>query len=441
MQERLGGRRRQLTVEHMYREQEMANIPGKPAYDDVSLSHFGFWTATAEEREESFGDLRARPGLSWQPPIEGSLVDPSEPGYWAVLRHADIRTVSRDQQTFCSGRGVQMEDFPPPVLEASHSFLAMDDPRHAKLRKIISSAFTPRRVAQIEEQIRGQAERIVDELIEHGDGDFVQIVAKRLPQWTIYDMVGLPESERDKATHAADGMVSWNDEEVASGRSPLEVLQESLEVLHAMATELAEARRVQPCDDLMTSLVEAEVEGERLTTHEIASFFVLLSVAGNDTTRNTITHTMKALTDFPDQRKLLMDDFDGRIGPAIDEFVRWASPVMTFRRTVTRDTELSGQRLSEGDKVVMFFASGNRDEAVFERPRVFDVTRKPNDHLGFGGGGVHFCMGSNLARTQLRAIFHQLFTRVPDIRVGQPVPLVGNFVHAVKSIPCTLNRD
>jgi len=417
----------------------MSNIPGKPDYDDVSLSHRGFWTATAEEREVSFGILRGRPGLSWQPRTEGSLMSPDEPGYWAVLRHADIRAVSRDPSTFCSGRGVQMEDFPPPVLEASHSFLAMDDPRHAKLRRLISSAFTPRRVAQIEEQIRGQAERIVDDLIDHGGGDFVEIVAKRLPQWTVYDMVGLPESERDAATEAADGMVSWNDDDVAAGRTPLEVLQQSLEVLHSIATELAEARRVVPRDDLMTSLVEAEVEGERLSTPEIASFFTLLSVAGNDTTRNTITHATKALTDFPDQRKLLIDDFDGTIGTAIEEFVRWASPVMTFRRTVTRDVELSGQKLSEGDKVVMFFASGNRDEAVFDRPRAFDVTRKPNDHLGFGGGGVHFCMGSNVARTQLRAIFHQLLTRVPNIQVGEPVPLVGNFVHAVKSIPCTLN--
>jgi cytochrome P450 len=413
--------------------------PTKPDYDEVSLSHLGFWSATAAEREESFRVLRAERPLSWQPPAEGSLMDPEEPGYWAVLRHQDIRAVSKDPKAFCSSRGVQMEDVPPELLEAAQSFLGMDDPRHAALRKLVSSAFTPKRVARIEDQIAARAERIVDALVEHGDGDFVELVAKPLPMWTIYDMVGLPEEWQAAATEGADGMVSWNDEDVAAGRSPMEVLQSSLRALSGIAVELAQQRRSIPRDDLMTNLVQAEVDGEQLTDHDIASFFVLLSVAGNDTTRNTITHTMKAFTDFPDQRKLMIDDFEGHIDTAVEEFVRWASPVMTFRRTATRDTELAGRSIAEGDKVVLFYASGNRDESVFERPNAFDVTRTRNEHVGFGGGGPHFCMGNQLARTQLRAIFRRLLQRVPDLQVGEPVPLVGNFVHAVKSIDCTLN--
>jgi cytochrome P450 len=203
---------------------------------------------------------------------------------------------------------------------------------------------------------------------------------------------------------------------------------------------LAESRRAEPRDDLMSALVKAEVDGQRLTDEEIGAFFVLLSVAGNDTTRNTIARGMKALTDFPDQRKILIDDFDGTIGTAVEEMVRWASPVMTFRRTATRDTELMGQKISEGDWVVMFYASGNRDEKVFDNPWQFDVRRSPNNHVGFGGGGPHFCMGNMLAKTQLRAIFNELLHKVPDIQAGEPVQLVGNFVDAVKSMPCTLNR-
>ncbi|GAA5129586.1 cytochrome P450 [Haloechinothrix salitolerans] len=415
-----------------------STVSQKRQYDPVSVSPLSFWAATAAEREEKFKILRDERPVSWHPPLEGALMPPEQDGIWAITRHEDIVTVTKDWETFSSAHGVQQEEVPAEILEAAESFLGMDPPRHTRLRRLVSAAFTPKRVAVIEDQIRNQAKQIVDDLIEAGDCDFVEQVSKRLPMWTIYEMMGLPPEQREAGAHAADGMVSWADEDVAAGREPGEVLNESLVTLLTLGMELAEQRRANPADDLMTNLVQAEVDGQRLTDEEIGAFFVLLSVAGNDTTRNTITLTTKALSDFPEQKELLMMDYDGRIKTAVEEFVRWATPVMTFRRTVTHDTELRGQRIAAGEWVVMFYSSGNRDERVFTDPHVFDITRDPNPHVAFGGGGVHFCLGNQLAKTQLRAIFKELLFRVPNLEVGEPTYLVGNFVHAVKSMPCTL---
>ncbi|WP_028933734.1 cytochrome P450 [Pseudonocardia spinosispora] len=415
-------------------------VQSRPDYDPVSVGSLAFWGQRPEQREQSLKVLRDERPVSWQRPAEGSMLPQAEDaGFWAITRHADIVEVSKRPGDFCSGQGIMIEDVPESILEAASSFLATDAPRHSALRRLVSAAFTPKRVAKIEEQIADQARRIVDDLLETGDCDFVDEVARKLPMWTIYEMCGLPEEQRLPAAHAADGMVSWSDEDVRAGLQPAELLGQSLFTLSGIGLGVAEARRKEPRDDLMTNLVQAEVDGERLTDQEIAAFFVLLSVAGNDTTRNTISSAMKALTDFPDQRKILQADFDGTIGTAIEEFVRWASPVMTFRRTATRDVELHGQQIRKGDWVVMFYASGNRDDRVFDDPMSFDVRRTPNQHVGFGGGGPHFCMGNMLARTQLRAIFDQLLHRVPDLQAGDPVQVVGNFVDGVKSMPCTLN--
>lgn len=415
-----------------------STVPEKRQYDPVSVSPLSFWAGTADEREEKFKILRDERPISWHPPLEGALMPPQQDGIWAITRHEDIVAVSKDWETFSSADGIQQEEVPDDISEAAASFLAMDPPRHTRLRRLVSAAFTPKRVKAIDEQIRDQAKKIVDDLIEAGDCDFVEQVSKRLPMWTIFEMMGLPPELREAGAHAADGMVSWADEDVAAGREPGEVLNESLVSLLSMGLDLAEQRRAKPADDLMTNLVQAEVDGEKLTDEEIGAFFVLLSVAGNDTTRNTISLTTKALTEFPDQKKYLMEDYDGRIGTAIEEFVRWASPVMSFRRTVTCDTELRGQQIKAGEWVVTFFSSGNRDDQVFTDPNTFDLSRNPNPHVAFGGGGVHFCMGNMLAKTQLRAIFKELLFRVPNLRVGEPTYLVGNFVRAVKSMPCTL---
>ncbi|MGW1675376.1 cytochrome P450 [Streptomyces sp. NPDC002324] len=415
-------------------------MAGKDQYtSDIDVSSVGFWTKTAAEREESFRKLRDEAPVTWHPPAEGGLLEPEEAdGFWAVVRHEDIVKVSGMPETFRSGLGVMFETVPEEMLEATQSFLAMDAPRHTKLRRLVSAAFTPKRVAKIEQQIKNQAEQITDELIETGDCDFVQQVSMRLPMWTICQMMGVPSDQREAIAEAADRMVSFNDDEVRAGREPIEVVVESIMTITQVALEMVAERRKSPQDDLVTSLVQAEVDGERLTDEEISAFINLLAVAGNDTTRNTISHTAKALCDYPGQKAYLLEDFPGRINTAVDEFVRWASPVLTFRRTTVHDTELRGVPIAEGEKVTMFYPSGNRDDRVFSDPRTFDVARTPNKHVGFGGGGPHFCMGNMLAKAQLRAVFGELLHRVPNLEVGEPSYLVSNFVHGVKSMPCKI---
>jgi cytochrome P450 len=377
--------------------------------------------------------------VSWHPPVEDSLMpDPDDPGYWAVTRRADIVTVSRNNEVFLSGKGVMFESVPVELLEASQSFLSMDPPRHTKLRKLAHAAFTPRQVRRIEESVQANAKAIVEELHAAGSGaDFVDHCAKELPIRTLSDMVGIPDSERERMAHASDALVSWGDPDFLNGRPALEVILENQMYLHQVVGTLAAERRQNPGDDLISSLVHAEVDGDRLTDAEVAAFFVLLSVAGNDTTRQTMSHTMKALTDFPAQKAWLLADYDNRISTAVEEFVRWATPVMTFRRTAATDFELGGQTITAGEKVVMFYASGNWDGEAFDHPDRFDLSRSPNPHLGFGGGGVHFCLGAHVARAQLRAIFGELLRQLPDIEAGDPTYVAGNFVHAVRSLPCT----
>jgi cytochrome P450 len=409
------------------------------AYDRIDLSSRAFWSTSAHERERSFAELRAERPVSWHPPVEDALMsDPDDPGYWAVTRRDDIVAVSRDNELFRSGKGVLFENVPEELLEASQSFLAMDPPRHTFLRKLVSAAFNPRQVRRIEDSIMANAQTIVEELKAAGSGaDFVEHCAKEMPIRTLSDMVGIPESDRQRVEHAADATVSWADPVYLAGRSPLEVLFEAQMTIHQVAFALAAERREHPGDDLFSALVNAEVDGDRLTDADIAAFFVLLAVAGNDTTRQTTSHALKALTDFPDQRAWLLEDFDNRIGGAVEEFIRWATPVMTFRRTATKDVEIGGQAISAGEKVVMFYSSGNFDSDVFEHPERLDLSRSPNPHVGFGGGGLHFCLGAHVARAQLRAIFGELLRQLPDIQAGDPAYVPGNFIHGIRSMPCT----
>ncbi|HVE27841.1 MAG TPA: cytochrome P450 [Sporichthya sp.] len=407
-----------------------------------SPSPLSFWAKTGREKDEIYQVLRADHPVSWQPPAEGSMMPQQgdDAGYWAVVRHADVITVSRDPETFSSARGIQMEDVPDDISEAASSFLATDAPRHTHLRRLVSSAFTPRRLRTLEGQLKVEAKTIVDQLIERGDGgDFVRDLSARLPMWTVFTLMGVPESQRLRVAETAAEMVAWADEDVQAGREPAEVLHEALLSLISTGLNLAEERRRNPQDDLLTNLVQAEIDGQRLTDEEISAFFVLLSVGGNDTTRQTTSHAALALTEHRRQREWLMADFDGRIGHAVEEMVRWATPVMTFRRTALRDTVLNGQEISEGDWVVMFYQSANRDETVFDRPWDFDLSRDPNPHVGFGGGGPHFCLGYQLAKTQLRIIFDELLHRVPDFEVADPVRLRSNFIDGITSMPYRLN--
>ncbi len=406
----------------------------------INTSSLEFWERSEEERDEAFAVLRREAPAMAMPPLEPELAviaQENPTGYRAIVRHADIKAISRDAKTYSSAAGVLADDAPLEIREATLSFISMDAPRHTKLRGLVSSAFTPRQIARIEEGIRRHAKSIVAEAAPTGGGDFVELIAKRLPLQTISDMIGVPEADRERIVNAADAIVSVGDESFTAGRDPMQVLGEAIWTLSQFATELAEHREKNPGDDLMTALVQAEIDGDRLTHAEISAWFVLLSVAGNDTTRHTTSHAMRALTLHPNQRALLTDDLDARLPAAVEEFVRWATPVLHFRRTTTRPVELHGEHLEEGEKVVLFYLSGNRDDTAIDDPWSFDVTRDPNYHLGFGGGGPHYCLGASLARTQLRSIFGEMMRQIPDIEVGEPDPLAGSFIRGVKRMDCS----
>ena len=405
-------------------------------FDEVDVSTNEFWELSAEERDLRLAILREKRPVSWQRPAAGmgSLPGMEGAGYWAVLRHGDVMTVSRDPETYSSAQGYMIEEIPMEILENAGSFLGMDHPRHTQMRRLVSMAFSPRRVRLLEEKIAARAKLLVDDLLERGEGDFVKVVSMPLPSLTYAEMVGVEEEDRERVVALADNMVSYNDPDALQGRDGLTLLMETLVGIYAEAAALVERRRVDPGDDILTGLVQAEIDGQRLTEEEIAAFLVLVSVAANDTTRHSISHGMRALGQFPEQRDLLASDLERYLPSAIEEIVRWATPVMTFRRTATRDTELNGMTISEGEKVVMFYNSANRDETVFPDPWRFDITRDAQ-HVGFGGGGPHFCLGASLARSMLRSMFRELITRAPTLELGEPKFLMGNFIHGITAMP------
>ncbi|SNR60512.1 Cytochrome P450 [Haloechinothrix alba] len=417
----------------------------KRDYDTVDISDPAFWEKTPDERERVFSVLRRERPVSWQRPISSPLmgeVNENEAGYWAVVRNEDIVTVSRRTDVFSSARGVTFEDMPSEVLEMASSILTMDAPRHTKVRKLISSTFTPKRISLIEDQIYRQAHEIVRGIAHLGDVEFVSAVSARLPMWTISEMIGIPEEKREEVREAANLMISWDDDEVSDALDPATAMLNGISTLHGVCQDVIDARRASPENDLLTALVQAEVDGASLTDDEIRSFFTLLCVAGNDTTKQTTTHTLRALTEYPDQRRYLAEDFDGRIDTAVLEFVRWASPVMTFGRTALKRFELAGRTIEPGDRVVMFYASGNQDETAFDSPERFDLSRDNRNHVAFGGRGPHYCLGSHLAKTQLKAIFSELLTQLPDIRAeGEPEYLASTFINGIKKQRCVFTAQ
>jgi cytochrome P450 len=401
---------------------------------DVDISSNVFWSRSFEERDEDFARLRREAPVSWHPPTEFPFPHEEE-GFWAVVRHDDINTVSRQTRRFGSRYGVSLDPVP---LELSHSlafFLTMDAPEHARYRALVTAAFTRHQVRLIDEQIRTAARQIVDDLMGAGDIDFIEHCAARLPMRTIADMMGVPESERLAAAKAGDAVIGRSDPSYGDPNDPIGTMVKAREHLYALGAALAQDRRRHPGDDLLTNLVNAEVDGQRLTDDDIGAFMVLFTVAGNDTTRNTTALATVAFDRNPDQRAYLLEDLDGRIMPAVEEFVRYGSPVMQFTRTALVDVELSGQHIAQGDKVCIFYCSGNRDDTVFDRPGAFDISRAKNPHVGFGGGGPHFCIGAGLARSQLRAIMGELVTRIPELEVGQPEFAVSNFIRVINRLP------
>jgi hypothetical protein len=317
----------------------------------------------------------------------------------------------------------------------------MDDPKHFRLRNIVSRGFTPKEVSRIEDHVRDRAARLVTELIErfpNGECDFVEEVAAALPLAIICDMMGIPEEDHKKIFHWTNVILGVGDPEFVGSYEDLMTV--ALEMF-MYAQALGESRVGNPQDDVTSAMMNAVVDGERLTAQEFGSFFILLVVAGNETTRNAISHGMKLLTDNPDQRKIWFDDFDTHTRTAVEEIVRYATPVIHFRRTVTEDTVLSGQELKAGEKVVMFYASGNRDERVFDNPHKFDVMRAVAPaQVGFGAGGPHFCLGANLARREIQVMFDEIRRRLPNMRItGEPAYLQSSFINGIKRMPCAWN--
>jgi cytochrome P450 len=319
----------------------------------------------------------------------------------------------------------------------------MDDPRHGRQRRIVSQGFTPRALAKMEEGVARRASRIIDRVIERGECDFVADIAAPLPLEIICDMMGIPESQAAMVFEQSNVILGLGDAEFLEGTdNPVVAALQAGAALGSLMAEMAADRRKNPKDDLTTALLQKDQEDGAMTDEELASFFVLLVVAGNETTRNAISHGMKALCDYPDQRRAWAGDFDGMADTAVEEIVRWASPVIHMRRTCTRDTELGGQPLAEGEKVVLWYASANRDEAVFADPYRFDLARRPNEHVGFGGPGPHYCLGANLARREIRVMFRQIFERLPDLEIsGPPERLRSNFINGIKRMPCEFTPD
>jgi cytochrome P450 len=385
-------------------------------------------------RDETFAQLRSGEGLTWHRPFP-SMFPMEEPGYWALTRRADIAYVSQHPELFTSAQGVALDPMPAEIQHFASFFLTMDPPQHTRYRRLISSAFTPRNVRQIEEQIHRSAVSIVDDLVGAGDVDFVEACSARLPMLTIMEMLGVPKADQPAVAKAAEKLFGLSDDEYSSLEERAQDTINEIMLLNSTGQELAKFRRASPGDDLMTSIVNAEVDGHRLSDEEIGAFLILLASAGNDTTKQATTHSMMAMVENPAQRDWLMDDFENRIGPAVEEFVRYSSPVLQFARFVTEDTEINGQPVSAGDKVGLFYCSANRDEAVFEDPAAFNLQRSPNPHLGFGGGGPHFCLGNQLARTELRNLFRELLTRLTTVEFGEPDLLHSSFVHGVKRVP------
>ena len=350
--------------------------------------------------------------------------------------------VSRTPERFCSGKGTNIPDLPEQFNEFFGSMINMDDPRHGRLRRIVSRGFTPRALGRLEPLVQKRAQQTIDRVIDRGACDFVTDIAAPLPLELVCDLMGIPESETASVFAHTNVILGLGDPEyVKPGTSPVVAALSSGKALADLMGELAKHKQGKKADDLTSALLDAELDGETLTHPELASFFVLLVVAGNETTRNAISHGMKALCDYPDQRRKWAADFEGLCDSAVEEIVRWASPVIHFRRTVTRDSELSGQPLRAGDKVVMWYGSANRDEDVFARPFDFDVARDPNEHVGFGGPGPHHCLGANLARREMRVMFREIFRRLPDLEItSEPERLRSNFIHGIKRMQCAWGK-
>jgi len=354
-------------------------------------------------------------------------------GYWVISRHADVVHVSRHPRLFSNAQGSHLlGDMAEDDLAGMRTqLIGMDPPQHVKYRRLVQRGFTPRMVAKLEPRIRACAREIVDRVAARGECEFVEDLASELPLTLICELIGVPHEDRKKIFEWSNQLVGADDPEQQGGPDPRVFAAQ----MWMYSNELADRKRAAPDDTLISTYVHSEVDGEKISTVEINHFFVLLAVAGNETTRNATSHFLRVLSSHPAERARLLADLDGLLPSAIEEALRFSPPVMYFRRTATEDTEIRGVRIRAGDKLYLSYPSANRDEEVFEEPDRFDVAREPNDHLAFGIG-EHYCLGANLARMQLRCILRELLTRLPDLAPSAPPAIQhGTLIHGVKRMP------
>ncbi len=399
------------------------------------LAHIDLLEDTWADRvpHDQFDVLRAHAPAYWHD-------HPTYQGFWAITRHADVRAASRDHQTFSTELGSTfIQDHEAAALELIRmTLLNMDPPKHSRYRRLVSAGFTPRMITKLVDHIQERAAGILDGIEGRETVEFVEEVAAELPLQVICEMIGVPDEDRKLVFDWSNRLVGHQDPDFQTSAEDGEVAAAEI---YAYCDAIADDRRAHPRDDIMTALVEAEVDGDKLTKEELNMFFVLLVVAGNETTRNLIAHSMLAIIEHPDARAELLAgiDDDDLWTSATEEFLRWGSSIQNFRRTVTRDTELAGQRLTKGEKVVLFYAAANRDPEVFDDPHRFDVRRTDNDHLTFGGGGAHFCLGANLARAEIKVMVREFLRRYPDVVLdGPPRRMRSDFINGIKELPLRL---
>ena len=378
---------------------------------------------------EELAEVRKTDPVHWVD-VPGGTGGFGDSGYWLVAKHADVKEVSRRSDVFGSSPDgaipVWPKDMTREAIDMQRAVLLnMDAPQHTRLRKIISRGFTPRAIGRLEEELAQRAQNIVKAAAAEGGGDFVEQVSCELPLQAIAGLLGVPQEDRDKLFRWSNEMTAGEDPEYAD----VDPAQSSMElIMYAMA--MADERGKNPTDDIVTTLVQADIDGEKLSDDEFGFFVIMLAVAGNETTRNSITHGMIALANNPDQWELYKKE---RPSTAADEIIRWATPVSAFQRTALEDTELAGVQIKKGQRLVMSYRSANFDEDVFEDPHTFNVLRDPNPHVGFGGTGAHFCIGANLARMTINLIFNAVADHMPDLKsVGEPERLRSGWLNGIK---------
>ncbi len=402
------------------------------------LTDPAFWRQPLADRMREFIPIReAGPfaGASFDNPMTGQTEH-----FQVVTRFAELVDISKRPKEFCSGQGaVAIPDLPTEALDFFGSFINMDDPRHARQRAIVGRSFTPRQLQTVLDSVDTICTEVIDGFCEQGEVDLVDVLSQPFPLLVICDMMGIPRSEFDTVLKATNVILGGGDPEFMGDGDPMMAMFDAGMSLTNLMNELVEERRVRPTDDLTSQLVHNDLGEEMLAPNEIAPFFILLAVAGNDTTRTAISHGVHLLSQFPDQRRIWQENLDAMTPSAVEEIVRVASPVTFMRRTATTDVTISDHEFHEGDKVVLLYGVANRDPRAFENPEALDISRSPNLHVGFGGPGPHFCLGAHLARRELSVAFRQLLTRLPDLELtGEPVPLNAQgipLVGGIKRLP------